>query len=148
MGGWSLEQGTGLCPFNNTFSKTEGIYLPSVWPVLREKESAAELYDPSHRCCPEAPPQTPAPCSPPSSPILRLPNSSAELLTCSTLFQVVQWRGLQDSHVDPPPKHVETEDHRHLLSTEGAPSLALLHQYHLNHTATPGGGILAVFHRF
>ena len=46
-----------------------------------------------------------------------------------------------------PQKHVET-DNQHLLSTQGVPSLALLHQYHLNHTATLGGSILAIFHRF
>ena len=45
-----------------------------------------------------------------------------------------------------PQKHVET-DNQHLLGTQGVPSLALLHQYHLNHTATLGGSTLAVFHR-
>lgn len=47
MQGWSrrgsLKPGRGLCPFNNTLSKTEGMYLPSLCPVLREKEMAAEF---------------------------------------------------------------------------------------------------------
>lgn len=86
----------------------------------------------------------------PAAPSLRLPNSSAELCTCSTLSQVGCGGGLQDSHVtallpaDPPPKHVET-DNQHLLSTKGVLSLALLHQYHLNHIATPGDASLPYF---
>ena len=110
VGGASLEPGRGLCPFNNTLSKTEGMYLPSLCPVLREKETAAEFCS---RYYPEAPPQIPSPYSPPRSSILCLPNMPAGLLTCSALSQVGFGGGgcLQASHIRSsphPPKFTPT----------------------------------------
>lgn len=52
-GGWGvgsgrgyLKPGRGSVPLNTTLYKTEGIYMPSFWPVLRQKDMAAEIYVP------------------------------------------------------------------------------------------------------